>query len=352
MSILDLPEEMYDVIFAHLSLGDVFNCMQVCKKLYWILEKGNSKLWKYHSLKTFPCRPLESKTLRSLSYKSRLMAFKYGWNPMDCCPDTVVLDDFTLMRVKKSKRTRPSYSYQNCVRGKLGFEAGRHSWEITCELGLGDITVIGVATKDDSYTWIRTGLNHDPNFFGIRCDESWGWELNHNWLFQNGVVQKHHSGVPVHYPQSPKCGPNLQVLPKYQIEDRIRVILDMEENTLAFEMNNTFLGVAFRGLPKKRLFPVLGVHKHDVDLTGSVSMVYLGSHFNGMSSTNDSSSGGSSCSNCSSSGSDSTSLSSTSESLRSGLSSSSNSDKSSDSYSDDFPGWICSARRARRPASR
>ena len=208
MSILDLPEEMYDVIFAHLSLGDVFNCMQVCKKFYWILEKGNSKLWKYHSLKTVPYRPLKAKTLRSLSsHKSRLMAFKYAWNPMDCCPDTRLLDDFTFILLKD----RPSHgSNRNCARGKLGFEAGRHSWEITCEFGLEDITVIGVATKDDS--------NTDPNLsLGIRC-ESWGWELNHNWLIQNGFrMRKHHSGVLVHYPQSPKCGPNLQVLPKYQV---------------------------------------------------------------------------------------------------------------------------------------
>ena len=30
--------------------------------------------------------------------------------------------------------------------------------------------------------------------------------------------------------------------------DQIRVILDLEENTLAFEMHNEFLGVAFRGM--------------------------------------------------------------------------------------------------------
>ena len=94
MSILNLPEEIYDVIFARLSLGDVFNYMQVCKKWYYILERGNSELWQYHNFKTAP--PLEHERycknviynceiLSSLSsHKSRLKAFKYAWNLKDC----------------------------------------------------------------------------------------------------------------------------------------------------------------------------------------------------------------------------------------------------------------------------
>ncbi|XP_065568897.1 uncharacterized protein LOC136032555 [Artemia franciscana] len=304
MPILDLPEEMYDAIFAHLSLVDVFNCMQVCKKWYLILEKGNSKLWKYHSLKTVPRQPLGSELLSSLSsYKSRLRAFKYAWNPIDCCVHNFIWNGFTLLRSANRlilHNTLSHRSLRDCGRGKLGFEAGRHSWELTWKMSLGNVAIVGVATKDDS--------NTDPEtILGRRC-ESWGWELNCNWLMQNGVAQKHPSGVPVHYPQSLKVGPNNQIMSTYQIGDRIRVILDMEENTLEFEINNEVLGVAFRGLPKKRLFPaVMGGQKQGSWRTAEVSMVYLGGHFKGLSSTNDSSSGGSSSSNSSSSGSDSNS---------------------------------------------
>lgn len=35
--------------------------------------------------------------------------------------------------------------------------------------------------------------------------------------------------------------------PKYQVGERIRVILDCEDNTLSFEKNYEFLGVAFKG---------------------------------------------------------------------------------------------------------
>lgn len=41
--------------------------------------------------------------------------------------------------------------------------------------------------------------------------------------------------------------PLLNNAPKYQVGERIRVILDCEDNTLSFEKNYEFLGVAFRG---------------------------------------------------------------------------------------------------------
>ncbi|XP_065558083.1 uncharacterized protein LOC136025929 isoform X2 [Artemia franciscana] len=310
MSNLNLPEEIYDVIFAYLSLGDVLNCLQVCKKWYYILERGNSELWQYHSGKTVPCEALGSEILSSLSsHKSKLKAFKYAWNPNDCAFHNYIKSNgLTLLRYPEDilhsrypiadyRRALCYRCLRDCARGKLGFEAGRHPWEITWEGSLGFQAIVGVPTKDDS--------NSNPDYlFGPR-GESWGWDLARNRLIQNGLVQKHHSGAAVFYPQSPKwekspCGPNYQMLPTYQIGDRIRVILDLEENTLAFEINNKFLGVAFRGLPKKRLFPaVYGMQgleasqKHGVDAIPAVSMVYLGAHFNALCSTSESSSSGS-----------------------------------------------------------
>ncbi|KAK2710602.1 hypothetical protein QYM36_011955, partial [Artemia franciscana] len=269
MSILNLPEEIHDVIFAYLSLGDVLNCMQVCKKWYYILERGNSELWQYHSGKTVPCEALGSEILSSLSsHKSRLKAFKYAWNPNDCAFHNYIKSNgFTLLRYPEDiLHSRYTLDYTYPI-GDYRFEAGRHSWEITWEGSLGRSATVGVATKDDS--------NSNPETLFARLGESWGWDLARNYLIQNGLVQTHHSGATVFYPQSPKYGydPNYQMLPTYQIGDRIRVILDLEENTLAFEINDKFLGVAFRGLPKKRLFPaVCGKQKDGVDATSVVSM--------------------------------------------------------------------------------
>ena len=40
---------------------------------------------------------------------------------------------------------------------------------------------------------------------------------------------------------------NLLILHSLQVGEKIRVILDCDDNTLAFERNYEFLGVAFRG---------------------------------------------------------------------------------------------------------
>lgn len=41
--------------------------------------------------------------------------------------------------------------------------------------------------------------------------------------------------------------PLLNNAPKYQVGERIRVILDCDDKTLSFEKNYEFLGIAFKG---------------------------------------------------------------------------------------------------------
>lgn len=59
--------------------------------------------------------------------------------------------------------------------------------------------------------------------------------------------------------------------------EKIRVILDCEDNTLAFERNYEFLGIAFRGLPGKHLFPAVSAVYGNTE----VSMVYVGPPLDG-----------------------------------------------------------------------
>lgn len=63
----------------------------------------------------------------------------------------------------------------------------------------------------------------------------------------------------------------------FQIGERIRVILDMDDKTLAFERGFEFLGVAFRGLPKTCLFPAVSAVYGNTEVT----MVYLGKPLDG-----------------------------------------------------------------------
>lgn len=63
----------------------------------------------------------------------------------------------------------------------------------------------------------------------------------------------------------------------FQIGERIRVILDMDDKTLAFERGFEFLGVAFRGLPKTCLFPAVSAVYGNTEVT----LVYLGRPLDG-----------------------------------------------------------------------
>ena len=63
-----------------------------------------------------------------------------------------------------------------------------------------------------------------------------------------------------------------------QVGEKIRVILDCEDNTLSFEKDNEFYGVAFRGLPSAEpLYPAISAVYGNTEVT----MVYLGPPLDG-----------------------------------------------------------------------
>lgn len=115
----------------------------------------------------------------------------------------------------------------DATRGKIGFRQGRHAWEVIWEGPLGTVAVIGISTKD------ATLQCHGYVALLGADDQSWGWNLVDNHLLHNGDAQGNY--------------PLLNNAPKYQVGERIRVILDCDDNTLSFEKNYEFLGVAFRG---------------------------------------------------------------------------------------------------------
>lgn len=92
---------------------------------------------------------------------------------------------------------------------------------------IGTVAVVGVSTKE------ATLQCHGYTPLIGADDQSWGWNLVDNHLLHNGDAQGTY--------------PSLNNAPKYQIGERVRVILDCDDNTLSFEKNYRFLGVAFRG---------------------------------------------------------------------------------------------------------
>lgn len=124
-------------------------------------------------------------------------------------------------------KRRPVAQSTDATRGKIGFRHGRHAWEVIWEGPLGTVAVVGISTKN-------AALQCHGYVALLGADEqSWGWNLVDNHLLHNGDAQGNY--------------PLLNNAPKYQVGERIRVILDCDDNTLSFEKNYEFLGVAFRG---------------------------------------------------------------------------------------------------------
>ncbi|XP_006753487.1 PREDICTED: F-box/SPRY domain-containing protein 1 [Myotis davidii] len=178
-------------------------------------------------------------------------AFQHAFSTNDCSRNVYIKKNgFTLHR-------NPIAQSTDGARTKIGFSEGRHAWEVWWEGPLGTVAVIGIATK-------RAPMQCQGYVALLGSDDqSWGWNLVDNNLLHNGEVNG----------SFPQCNN----APKYQIGERIRVILDMEDKTLAFERGYEFLGVAFRGLPKACLYPAVSAVYGNTEVT----LVYLGKPLDG-----------------------------------------------------------------------
>ena len=74
---------------------------------------------------------------------------------------------------------------------------------------------------------------------------SWGWCLKTMKVYHDSRKYRH--GVP--YPRD--------IDDKLRMPDTFYMILDMDRGTLAFQVCNDFLGVAFSGLRGEELFPIV-----------------------------------------------------------------------------------------------
>lgn len=230
--------------------------MTVCRHWHRYLSDENNDTWRTHCLQKLSEEVVKSDLLSALpTYKSKLRAFYHSWNPNDCSRNVYIKPNgFTLHRNPVAQSTDGS-------RGKIGFREGRHAWEVMWEGPLGTVAVVGVATNTSSIqcsgyvallgkcTFIFTRsptmiqlqwncllANFDSITisFQLGADEqSWGWNLVDNNLLHNGDTQGTY--------------PLLNNAPKYQVGERIRVILDCDDKTLSFEKNYEFLGIAFKG---------------------------------------------------------------------------------------------------------
>jgi len=174
---------------------------------------------------------------------SRDEALDHGWNPADCSFNLNLKfgDPFTVKR-------RPVAQSTDCVRGKKSYSRGVHAWGFRWPKGeRGTHAVVGVANSEQ--------VLHCVGYRSLVGSgvHSWGWDL--------GRASAYHGGEGRPYPR-----------PNFSVPDTFTMVLDLESGSLAFKVDNTYLGPAFSGL-KGPLYPVIST----VWGNSEVSLVYRGS---------------------------------------------------------------------------
>nr|XP_019948412.1 PREDICTED: SPRY domain-containing SOCS box protein 1-like [Paralichthys olivaceus] len=142
------------------------------------------------------------------------------------------------------------------VRAEVGVRGGLHIWEVLWNPDhRGSHAVMGVSRQDCPLQ--AAGYN-----VLVGGDEqSWGWELKTNQLWHGG----HSVGL---YPEKTRrCPSDLKphtsdkkeaAETPLPIPERVLLVLDADAGTLGFVVDGSFLGGAFKGLPRGvELFPAV-----------------------------------------------------------------------------------------------
>lgn len=157
-----------------------------------------------------------------------------SWTPDDCSTDLTVKKDDPL-----TFHRNPIAQVTNGIRGKQGYSSGFHVWQIDWPVKQrGTNAMIGVATKEAKLH--ITGYN---SLIGID-ENSYGWNIVNNLC--------HHNSKQCQTWKYPNDF-NFCLAPS-----TIYCLLNMDEGTLSFATDSEYLGVAFKGLQGKTLYPIVG----------------------------------------------------------------------------------------------
>jgi len=212
-----------------------------------------------HNEHYFP-RPRKLEILLDRPPATRKAQDIHGWNTDDRSMNVYVKEEDP-----RICHRHPVAQSTDAIRGKVGYSKGLHIFDYTWSTRQrGTHAVVGIATKKASL-----------HCAGYHClvgsnTESWGWDLGRNKLFHNEKTVSCQT-----YPRN--LGPDAN----FVVPDTIRCILDMDDGTLAFEVDGQYLGVAFKGLKGQTVYPcVSAVWGHcEITLTyiGGLERKYFGS---------------------------------------------------------------------------
>ena len=161
---------------------------------------------------------------------------KHAWNQDDRSLNIFVKEDDPC-----TFHRHPVAQSTDCIRGKVGYTRGMHVWQLTWSTRQrGTHAVVGVATKEAA---LHT--NGYQSLVGANS-ESWGWDLGRNRLYHD-LKNQPGSVYPAILAQDET----------FVVPDSFLLVLDMDEGTIAFVVDGQYLGVAFRGLKGKKVYPIV-----------------------------------------------------------------------------------------------
>lgn len=161
--------------------------------------------------------------------------YKYAWNEEDRSLNIFVKEDDPM-----TFHRHPVAQSTDCIRSKGGFTRGLHVFEISWNpRQRGTHAVVGVATNEAPLHCVGYQSLVGSN------EQSWGWDIGRKKAFHDS---KHNAGVQY---------PLLENVDHFVIPEKFLMVLDMDEGTLSFIVDGKFLGIAFRGLKGKTVFPIV-----------------------------------------------------------------------------------------------
>ncbi|KAL3115750.1 hypothetical protein niasHT_007755 [Heterodera trifolii] len=172
---------------------------------------------------------------------------RHAWNPEDRSLNLYVKEEDVL-----TLHRHPVAQSTDGMRGKIGYTRGFHVWQLNWPVNQrGTHAVVGVATKDAPL--------HAPGYVSlIGADaEGFGWNIVENKCYHDAQNTKPWSFP---YEQS------------FVAPEKLFCVLDMDEGQLAFATDSKYLGVAFRGLKGKKLYPAVSAVWGHCEIT----LKYLG----------------------------------------------------------------------------
>lgn len=191
-----------------------------------------------------PERPARLDLLLDLPPVSEDIQKLHGWNEKDRSLNIFVHDSDP-----RHVHRHPVAQSTDCVRGLVGYSKGLHVWEIKWPLRQrGTHAVVGVATTQASL--------HANGYHPLvgSTSESWGWDLGRNMLYHD-LKSQNYTRSRDNYGQLYEH--QFAMEPQFVAPESFLVVLDMDEGTLSFMANGQYLGVAFRGMSGKTLYPIV-----------------------------------------------------------------------------------------------